>query len=532
MTTISSDPSLSADIPEQFNIAAHFVDAPAARHPQKTAIVGEPWATTYAELSALVNRVGNALLELGVSRGDRVLIVLPDSAEFIAAFFGAAKIGAVAVPVNPFARSADYIHYIQDSEPRAAIVHSEALEAFLPASSERAQMPIVIVTEGRVETHGVSCAIWDDWIASASGALAPAETSSGDTAFMLYTSGSGGTPKAAVHRHADMLVTTRGYAQGILGLRADDVTFSTSKLFFAYGLGNGMYFPLAFGASTLLNPKRPTTAHIIEMVCQYRPTIFYSVPTFYAALLREAEAANHRLDFSSVRQCVSAGETLPAEIFDRWKRATGLEILDGIGSTEMLHMFISSRPGQCKPGSCGFPVPSYDAKIVDEAGAESPTGEIGSLWVRGGSALAEYWRIPELTARTKGGDWVLTGDKFLRDAEGYYRYCGRADDMLKVAGMWVSPVEVENALLGHPHVAEAAVVGATDARGLTFAVAHVTLRAGCEGSSELAEEIRSHVKARLVSHKVPREIRFCGELPKTVTGKIQRFKLRASSSHG
>jgi len=532
MTSTTPDPLLPADIPEQFNIAAYFVDAPAAQHPRKAAIVGEPWAVTYAELSGLTNRVGNALLDLGVTRGDRVLIVLPDSAEFIAAFFGAAKIGAVAVPVNPFARSADYIHYIQDSEPRAAIVHSETLEAFLPASSERAQMPIVIVTEGQVATHGVSCAIWDEWIASASKELAPAETSSRDPALMLYTSGSGGTPKAALHRHGDMLVTTRNYAQGVLGLRPDDVTFSTSKLFFAYGLGNGMYFPLACGASTLLNPKRPTAAHVIEMVSQHRPTIFFSVPTFYAALLREAETAGRALDFSSVRQCVSAGETLPAEIFDRWKRATGLEILDGIGSTEMLHMFISSRPGQCKPGSCGFPVPSYDAKVVDDAGAETPVGEIGNLWVRGGSALAEYWHIPELTARTKRGDWVVTGDKFLLDSEGYYHYCGRADDMLKVAGMWVSPVEVENALLGHPNVAEAAVVGATDARGLTYAVAHVTLRASCEGSSELAEEIRSHVKARLVSHKVPREIRFCGELPKTVTGKIQRFKLRASSTHG
>src|SRR6184192_3923238 len=401
MTAISSDAFLPADIPEQFNIAAHFVDAPAARHPRKTAIVGEPWGVTYAELLALTNRAGNALLELGVSRGDRVLIVLPDSAEFIASFFGAAKIGAVAVPVNPFARSADYIHYIENSEPRAAIVHSESLEAFLPASGERPEMPIVAVTEGQAETHGVSCAIWNHWIASTSDKLVPAETSSADPAFMLYTSGSGGTPKAPVHRHGNMLVATRNYAQGVLGLRANDVTFSTSKLFFAYGLGNGMYFPLAFGASTLLNPKRPTAARVIEMVSQHRPTIFFSVPTFYAAILREAETASHRLDFSSVRQCVSASETLPAEIFDRWKRATGLEILDGIGSTEMLHIFVSSRPGKCQPGSCGVPVPGYDAKIVDDASSETPVGEIGNLWVRGASALAEYWRIPELTARTK-----------------------------------------------------------------------------------------------------------------------------------
>ncbi len=532
MTAIPSEPFLSADLPEQFNIAEYFLDAPASRHPKKTAIAGEPYRVNYVELAALANRVGNALFELGVSRGDRVLIVLPDSAEFIAAFFGTAKIGAVAVPVNPFARSADYIHYIENSEPRAAIVHCEALEAFLPASSERPQMPIVVVTEGQVETHGVSCAIWNDWIASASDTLLSTKTSATDSAFMLYTSGSGGTPKAAVHRHIDMLVATRNYAEGVLGLRADDVTFSTSKLFFAYGLGNGMYFPLAFGASTILNPKRTSAAHVLELVSRYRPTIFFSVPTFYAALLREGETAVRRLDFSSVRLCVSAGETLPTEILDRWKQATSLEILDGIGSTEMLHIFVSSRPGKCKPGSCGTPVPGYEARIVDDAGNEAPVGEIGNFWVRGASAFAEYWRIPELTARTRRGDWVVTGDKFLRDADGYYHYCGRADDMLKVAGMWVSPVEVENALLGHPHVAEAAVVGVTDARGLTYAVAHVTLRAGCEGSNQLAEEIRSHVKARLVSHKVPREVRFCTELPKTVTGKIQRFKLRASTTNG
>jgi len=234
------------------------------------------------------------------------------------------------------------------------------------------------------------------------------------------------------------------------------------------------------------------------------------------------------VDFSSVRKCVSAGETLPAEIFNAWKRQFGIEILDGIGSTEMLHIFISSVPGKCKAGSCGFPVPGYEVKIVDDAGEPVRDGEIGTLWVRGASAFAEYWRIPELTARTKRGDWVVTGDKFLCDSEGYYHYCGRADDMLKVAGMWVSPMEVENALLGHPHVAEAAVVGATDERGLSYSVAHVVLRGNVQSSEELVAEICEHVKARLVSYKVPREVRFCSELPKTVTGKIQRFKLRGA----
>lgn len=526
MTAASSPDFSQADIPERFNIAEHFLDGPASRHPERVAIVGESRGVSYGELAALANRVGNALLDQGVARGDRVLIVLPDSREFIAAFFGAAKIGAVAIPVNPYARAADYIHYIENSEPRLAIVHSEVLAEFLPASSERPQTSLVLAGEEHAETHGVSCAKWSEWTLASSDRLAAAKTSPNDSAFMLYTSGSGGAPKAAVHRHKDMLVTSRSYASGVLGLGPDDVTFSVSKLFFAYGLGNGMYFPFSVGARTVLNPERTKIDRVIEFVRRHRPTVFFAVPTVYAAILREAEGNRSALDFSSARMCVSAGETLPAEIFARWKNKFGMEILDGIGSTEMLHMFISSRPGQCRPGSCGIPVPGCQAKIVDDAGAPVPDGEIGNLWVRSESAFAEYWRIPELTARTKRGDWVVTGDKFVRAADGFYQYCGRADDMLKVAGMWVSPVEVENALLGHPHVAETAVVGATDKRGLTYAAAYVVLRGEAEGTPELAVEICEHVKARLVSYKVPREVRFCSELPKTVTGKIQRFKLR------
>jgi benzoate-CoA ligase family protein len=512
--------------PEKFNIAEHFVDSPAALHPERPAIVGEPREVSYGELAALVNRAGNALRAQGVSRGDRVLIVLLDSVEFVAAFFGAAKIGAVAVPVNPFARSSDYIHYLENCEPRAAIIHSQSLAEFLPASSVLPQIPIVVVGEEKIDLHGVSCAKWSAWTAAASEQLAVADTSPHHPAFMLYTSGSGGAPKAAVHRHADMLVASRNYAQSVLGLRADDLTFSVSKLFFAYGLGNGMYFPLSVGARTVLNPERTNVAHVIEMMARHRPTVFFAVPTFYAAVLREAERAGPYVDFSSVRKCVSAGETLPAEIFHAWKRQFHLEILDGIGSTEMLHIFISSVPGKCKPGSCGLPVPGYECKIMDDNGESVRGGEIGNLWVRGASAFAEYWRLPELTARTKRGDWIVTGDKFSCDSDGYYHYGGRADDMLKVAGMWVSPMEVENALLGHPHVAEAAVVGATDERGLSYSVAHVVLRGDVQGSEKLAGEICEHVKARLVSYKVPRDVRFCRELPKTATGKIQRFKLR------
>ncbi len=356
-------------------------------------------------------------------------------------------------------------------------------------------MPIVVVGKEKIDMHHVAGAEWSTWTAAASEHLTAANTSPHDPAFMLYTSGSGGRPKAAVHGHADMLVTSRNYAHAVLGLCADDLTFSVSKLFFAYGLGNGMYFPLSVGARMLLSPERTNVAHVIEMVARHQPTVFFAVP---------------------------------AEIFNAWKRQFGITILDGIGSTEMLHIFISSRPGECKPGSCGVPVPGYHAKIVDDTGESVGEGEIGNLWVRGASAFAEYWQIPELTARTKRGDWVVTGDKFFCDAGGYYHYCGRADDMLKVAGMWVSPMEVENALLGHPLIVESAVVGEMDARGLMYSVAHVVLRPECEGSGKLAAEICEHVKARLVSYKVPREVRFCRELPKTVTGKIQRFKLRGT----
>src|SRR5207302_6231543 len=349
---------------EYFNVAAYFLESPAALHPERLAIVGEPREVTYGELSALANSAGNALRSNGVSRGDRVLIVLPDSAQFVAAFFGAAKIGAVAVPVNPFARSADYFHYLENSEPRTAIIHSNALAEFLPASGVRPQMPIVIVGEEKINSTAVSFAKWNSWTAAASEQLAAENTSPQDPAFMLYTSGSGGTPKAAVHHHADMAVASVNFAQGILELRAEDVTFSVSKLFFAYGLGNGMYFPLSVGARTVLNPKRTNVAHVLEMVARHQPTVFFAVPTFYAAVLRESERPGLRVDFSSVRHCVSAGETLPAEIFNAWKRQFGITILDGIGSTEMLHIFISSRPGECKPGSCGVPVPGYDAKIV------------------------------------------------------------------------------------------------------------------------------------------------------------------------
>jgi len=457
------------------------------------------------------------------------LIVLPDSVEFVATFFGAAKIGAVAVPVNPMSRAADFAYFLSDSGARIAIVHQLALAEFLPALVQHSVEWVILASRGelpRGEDLGRAHTLgWDDWIGAAASRLEAHPTSCADTAFLLYTSGSGGTPKAAVHQHKDMLVTSESFAGGVLGLRPDDLTFSVSKLFFAYGLGNGMYFPFSAGARALLNPERPRAEKVIEIVARHRPTVFFSVPTFYAALLEEANQRT-RADFSSVRLAVSAGEALPAELFAQFRSRFGLEILDGIGSTELLHMFISNRPGQARPGTCGTEVPNYEARIVDDAGSPVRTGEIGHLWVRGQSAFAGYWNKPDLTALTFRDGWVVTGDKFYRDADGYYHHCGRSDDMMKVSGMWVSPAEVENALLGHPRVAETAVVGSPDALGLVRPVAYVVLREGAEATPELAHQIREFVRARLVSYKCPQEVRFLAELPKTATGKIQRYRLR------
>jgi len=519
---------MALDIPAFLNIAEYFVDRPAAAHAERCAILGDPVAVSYGGLRALVNRAGNALRAGGCRPGHRVLIILPDSLEFIAAFFGAAKIGAVAVPVNPMTRAADYAYYLADSGPQIAIVHQLALAEFLSAA-RNVPAATTIVVGGPGVAQGLSAARnWTDWIGGQPGELKAERTASTDTAFFLYTSGSGGTPKAAVHQHKAMLACAVNYAQGVLGLRSFDRTFSVSKLFFAYGLGNGMYFPFSVGAATVLNPERPRPETIAEMLARYRPSVFFSVPTIYNTLLREAERGLP-MDFSSVRLAVSAGEALPAEIFEQFRSRFGLKILDGIGSTEMLQMFISNRPGQARPGTCGVEVPNYEATILDDQGRVVAVGKIGTLWVKGQSAFAEYWNKPELTARVKNTEWVNTGDKFYCDAEGYYHYCGRADDMMKVAGMWVAPGEVENALLGHPLVAEAAVVGVRDAAGLTRAVAYVVPRPGSEASTELARDIQAFVRERLVGYKCPQEIHFLLELPKTATGKIQRYKLRPAS---
>ena len=524
--------------PSQPNISDEFISRPAREHPERIAILGEPRAFTYREVEAAVNRAANVLRDWRCKPGDRVLIALPDSIEFIAAFFGAAKIGAIAVPVNSLARAADYAHYLADTGARIAIVHKSVFDE-CPGEWPAGLEVIAVAGECASETanrertmaeslSARTIVSWEEQCERASSECTTHSTAAADPAFFLYTSGSGGRPKAAIHRHEDMLHTSRGYAHGVLGLRSSDITYSVSKLFFAYGLGNGMYFPFSVGAGTVLDPGKPKPERTAEILRKYRPTILFSVPTFFAALLREADRGL-ALDCSSLRMAVSAGETLPAEIFTQFRSKFGVEILDGIGSTEMLHMFLSARPGRARAASCGSEVPGYAAKILGDDGSETPCGEIGNLWVCGGSAFAGYWNIEELTARTKKDGWVLTGDKFICDAEGYFHYCGRADDMMKVAGMWVSPGEVENALLAHPAISEVAVVAQANENGLVHPAAYVVLKKEIAVRAELAQEIRDWLRKKMVSYKCPQTVQFVESLPKTATGKIQRFLLRKAN---
>jgi benzoate-CoA ligase len=355
--------------------------------------------------------------------------------------------------------------------------------------------------------------------------LAPAPTSRDDSAFWLYSSGSTGFPKGAVHLQHDMVVCAETYAKRVLGIRESDRVYSAAKLFFAYGLGNAGYFPLSVGAHALLYPQRPTPLAVFELIARQRPTLFFGVPTLYAGMLAVPDA--ERYDTSSLRLCVSAGEALPAELYQRWRERFGVEILDGIGTTETLHMFISNRPGAVRPGSSGLPVPGYQTAIVDEGGRPVPRGEIGNLRIHGDSTMACYWNQPEKTRQALDGPWIQTGDKYYQDEEGYFWYCGRSDDMLKVGGIWVSPIEVEATLVAHAAVLEVAVVGHQDAEQLVKPKAFVVLKDAATPSPELAAELREFVKGRIAPYKAPRWVEFVAELPKTATGKIQRFKLRA-----
>jgi benzoate-CoA ligase family protein len=511
-------------VPDRFNIADYLVDRQVREGGGgRTAILCGDETITYAQVADRSNRLANGLRSLGVRREERVLLLLLDSPAFVYSFFGAQKIGAVPIPTNTLLKSQDYRYMLNDSRARVAIVSAPLLPQL--SAIPRRDLPFLehIVVDDAIHTDLVG---FNQLLAS------PAEldtetTSKDDAAFWLYSSGTTGFPKGAVHLHHDILHTVVCYAQGVLGITAADRTFSVAKLFFAYGLGNALTFPFAVGATTILWPGPPTPANVYAQIERYRPTLFYSVPTNYGQLLaHKREGAD--FDLSSIRHAVSAGEALPKTLYERFKERFGVEILDGIGSTEILHIFISNRPGRVRPGSAGQLVPGYEARIVDETGADVPDATVGNLLIKGDSTCAFYWNKHERTKDTIEGHWIRTGDKFSRDADGYYWYAGRADDMLKVGGIWVSPVEIENTLVEHPAVQEAGVIGRRDADNLEKPMAYVVLAAGQAPSPELARELQDFVRAKIAEYKRPRWIEFVEALPKTATGKTQRFKLRES----
>ena len=505
--------------PPGFNVAVPFVDRHVSEgRGEKVAIRSAAGDVTYAELAERVNRCGRALLDLGLERGDRLLMVVKDCAEFFYLFWGAIKAGIIPVPLNTLLRAEDYQYIIEDSRCAALIWSPEFEGEVRPGlSAARPKPAVALPVEGGERNLRSE-------MARASSELRAVPAAATAACFWLYSSGSTGRPKGTVHRHRDMVATSQLYGVEVLGVREDDLCFSAAKLFFAYGLGNGMTFPLWVGATTVLLEPKPTPQGTFDTIERFRPTLFFGVPTLYAAQLQALESASP--DLSSVRLCASAGEALPADIFRRWKERTGLVILDGIGSTEALHIFISNRPGDLRPGTSGRVVPGYEARIVVEGG-EAPPNEPGRLQVRGPSTAAYYWNNPQKTAATMlRDDWLDTGDTYARDEDGYYHYCGRSDDMLKVGGIWCSPIEIEGKLVSHPKVFEVAVVGAPDASGLYKPEAYVVLRDGVSGSDALASELMLHCKSQLAPYKFPRQIHFVDELPKTATGKIQRFRLR------
>lgn len=565
MVEIHSDvenPALA--LPHEYNAATAFLDgalqqgwgqrvairfAASAGSSPTAASAGS--AVTYAELAASANRAGNALLALGVEMEQRVALLLYDSPEVASLFFGAIKIGAVPIPTNTSLRPQDYQYMLTDSRARVLVVEADLWPRI---SQLRRELPflrhVVVVQRGGADAaDGVSAHPTADGsldyaalLAGARAELAAAPTTRDDAAFWLYSSGSTGFPKGCVHLQHDMHVCTELYAKNVLAIRPDDIAFSAAKLYFAYGLGNGLYFPLAVGASTVHFPGRITPASAFSVITEQRPTIFFGSPALFASMLALADAqssapagassstgdtsAEQRFDTSSLRVCVSAGEALPADIYRRWRERFGVEILDGIGSTEILHIFISNVPGQVVPGSSGQLVPGYTAAIVDEQGQPVPRGEIGNLLIAGDSICSQYWNKHERTTQTMLGRWIQTGDKYYQDERGTYWYAGRSDDMLKVSGQWVSPVEVEAALITHPSVLSAAVVGRDDHDGLLKPQAFVVLKEGVEPSDALAAELQQYVKTTLLPHKYPRWVTFMSELPMTATGKIQRYRLR------
>ncbi len=511
----------AADLPLSYN-AVDILERNLAARATKVALYSDTREMTFGEVASEANQVGNALKSLGIHMGDFVAILALDVPEWVTTFFGTLKIGAVAVGLNTLLKPHEYEYMLHDCRARALIIH----EALLPAVEESlGRLPLLehIVVIGERDYAGYRR--YSDWIAGQPAELAAAPTHRDDFCSLNYSSGTTGEPKGILHAHKDYPLTAQLWGVNVLGLREDDRTLGAPKLFFTFGMGGNLIFPWYIGASCVLFSGPPRVASIfLGAIERFKPTILYNAPTGYAAAMALENFA--AFDLSSLRLCVSAGEALPAPIWHAWKERTGLDIIDGIGSTENFHIFLSNRPGDIRPGSSGKPFAGYELKIVNDEGSPVPRGEVGNLLVKGQTAALFYLHQYEKSQQTFRGEWLFTGDKYSIDEGGYYWHAGRSDDMLKVGGIWVSPVEVESALIGHPAVVECAVVGQPDQAGLVKPKAFVTLKEGHAASDELAQELIGHCREQIAEYKRPRWIEFVDELPKTATGKIQRFKLR------
>jgi 4-hydroxybenzoate-CoA ligase len=509
-----------------YNAVTDFIDANVARGlGAKVAFADPERSLTYAELQARTAQFARALRALGLRQESRLAVILYDTVDFPVAFWGALRAGIVAVPVNTLLTAEQYAYVLADSRAAAVVVTAALAQQILSIRHRLPHLGAVIVAGPHERTTSCDTHAFDDLLSTQSADPFIAATLTDDVAFWLYSSGSTGEPKGVKHVHSSLMATAKLMGQGVLGITEDDVVFSAAKLFFAYGLGNAMSFPLSVGASAALLPLRPTPETVLQVMHRHRPTVFYAVPSLYASLLAHRELPAG-VGSDRLRLCVSAGEALPADLAERWRARVGVDVLDGIGSTEMLQTFLSNRPGDIRYGSTGKPVPGYAAKIVDENGRELPAGEIGELVVSGPSAGDGYWNQRAKSRRTFAGEWTYTGDKFMRDADGYYHYCGRTDDMFKVSGMWVSPFEIEAALVSHDAILEAAVIGKEDADGMIKPKAFVVLKNGYAVDDRFFDAIKAHVKERAGPWKFPRWIELRSDLPRTATGKIQRFKLR------
>jgi benzoate-CoA ligase family protein len=517
-----------------YNATAEFVDANVARGlGSKVAFADGGRTLTYQELQDRSARFAHGLDALGLRQESRVALLMLDTVDYPVAFWGSLRAGVVCIPLNTLLTTEQYLYILDDSRVEAIFVSAPLAKAILPILDKLARLRVIVLCDAADDDRRAfgkrDVLLFEDVLERGKDEVFTAPTISDEVAFWLYSSGSTGRPKGAKHVHSSLMATAKLYGQEVLGIRESDVVYSAAKIFFAYGLGNAMSFPMSVGATTILLPDRPSPDAIFSLMKRERPTIFYGVPTLYAAMLAHKEigrgAGSDRL-----RACVSAGEALPAELGRRWKETVGVDILDGIGSTEMLHIFVSNRPDDVRYGTSGTPVPGYDAKIVGEDGKPVRDGEIGELVVRGPSAADGYWNQRAKSRTTFAGEWTYTGDKYIRDADGYYQYCGRTDDMFKVSGSWVSPFEVEAALASHEAVLEAAVIGEEDDDKLVKPKAYIVLKPGVAADDKLLDSLKAHVKSRAGMWKYPRWIEFRAELPKTATGKIQRFKLREESA--